>query len=576
MKESRAGVPMGGTGARQSWGQRTTIPSCWSAEFGPSTIPAVLSLAGRRFADEPWMAFKGEVQTFAHLTSNVATIAAGLEALGIAKGDRVGLFLGNTFEWLQIEYAVTALGAALVPLNTALRARELEHIVSTSEMNLLVWGGNVVGHDTLPLLQSLVPEAHDAPVGEWKSGKFPALRQVVGVGAGEWPEGVIPWAEIIASGRSAGPQNIPENNVTSDDVALIMFTSGTTGVPKGALITHGAIVDHLAHWVTHIGLGAGDRSILASPLFWTFGCTMNALVPLLAGSMIVLDDQFDPVRFLEHLVTFTCTHVQGVPTHYELALTHPNADGCDLSSVRVVQIGGSSGIDGLVQRIRERMPNADLVSSYGLTEAVIASTWTDLGDPLEDIISTVGHAAPDNDIELRDPATGHVVPTGAVGVLWVRGPNVTKGYLGNPEATKTSIIDGWLNTGDLASADARGYLSIMGRGVDAFKRGGANVYPAEIEVVLNERDDVAGAAVIGVPDPVQGEVGVAFVLRQPGTEPSEQDLLDYCRTQLASYKVPASIQFVDSLPLTPTGKIQKFVLREQWINANRQPEKTSD
>jgi acyl-CoA synthetase (AMP-forming)/AMP-acid ligase II len=169
-----------------------------------------------------------------------------------------------------------------------------------------------------------------------------------------------------------------------------------------------------------------------------------------------------------------------------------------------------------------------------------------------------------------------VVPTGAVGVLWVRGPNVTKGYLGNPEATKTSIIDGWLNTGDLASADARGYLSIMGRGVDAFKRGGANVYPAEIEVVLNERDDVAGAAVIGVPDPVQGEVGVAFVLHQPGTEPSEQDLLDYCRTQLASYKVPASIQFVDSLPLTPTGKIQKFVLREQWINANRQPEKTSD
>jgi fatty-acyl-CoA synthase len=558
---------MAGRDARQARGQGTTIPSSWSAEFGRSTIPAVLSRAGDQFADEPWMAFKGEVRTFTDLMSNVATIAAGLEALGIAKGDRVGLFLGNAFEWLQIEYAVTALGAALVPLNTALRARELDHIVSKSEMNLLVWGGNVVGHDTRPLLQSLVPEIFDASVGEWHSSKFPALRQVIGVGEGEWPKGVIPWAEIIASGQSAGPENVPENIVTSDDVALIMFTSGTTGVPKGAVLTHGAIVDHLAHWVSHIGLGRGDRSILVSPLFWTFGCTMNALVPLLAGSMIVLDDQFDPARFLEHLVTYKCTHLQGVPTHYELALADPNADTCDLSSVRIVQIGGSSGIDGLVQRICERMPNADLVSSYGLTEAVIASTWTDLGDPLEDVISTVGHAAPDNDIELRDPESGHVVPPGEVGVLWIRGPNVTKGYLGNPEATTTSIVDGWLNTGDLASADARGYLSIMGRGVDAFKRGGANVYPAEIEVVLNERDDVAGAAVIGVPHPIQGEVGVAFVLRQPGTDPSEQELLDYCRTQLASYKVPASVEFVDSLPLTPTGKIQKFVLREQWINA---------
>ena len=169
--------------------------------------------------------------------------------------------------------------------------------------------------------------------------------------------------------------------------------------------------------------------------------------------------------------------------------------------MRIVQIGGSSGIDGLVQRICERMPNADLVSSYGLTEAVIASTWTDLGDPLEDVVSTVGHPAPDNDIELRDPESGDVVTPGEVGVLWIRGPNVTKGYLGNPEATATSIVDGWLNTGDLASADARGYFSIMGRGVDAFKRGGANVYPAEIEVVLNERDDVAVAAVVGVAPP---------------------------------------------------------------------------
>jgi len=541
------------------------IPTCWSAELGPSTIPAVLSQAGRRFAQAPWMAFKGEVQTFSDLTRNVAVIINGLEELGISRGDRVGLFLANTFEWLQIEYAVTSLGAALVPLNTALRTRELEHIVGTSEMSLLIWGGTVVGHDTRPLLESLVPEISEAGVGAWRSRSFPKLHQVVGVGTGKWPQGVTPWAEVLQSGKA--PDNDERTfgpDVISDDVALIMFTSGTTGVPKGALITHGGIVDHLAHWVSHLGLGMGDRSILASPLFWTFGCTMNALVPLLAGSMIILDDQFDPARFLEALVAYECTHLQGVPTHYEMALAHPNADGADLSNVRRVQIGGSSGIDDLVHRIRQRMPNAELVSSYGLTEAVIVSTWTDLGDALEDVIATVGHAAPDNDIELRDPTTGRVVEAGEVGALWIRGPNVTKGYLGNPEATQASIVDGWLNTGDLARADDRGYLSIVGRRIDAYKRGGANVYPAEIEIVLNEHDDVAGVAVIGVPDSIQGEVGLAFVVRQPGRALSEGDLLSYCRSQLASYKVPAFVEFVDALPLTPTGKIQKFILRDQW------------
>jgi fatty-acyl-CoA synthase len=513
------------------------------------------------------MAFKGKVQTFADLTANVHKITGCLRDLGIKQGDRIGLFLGNSFEWLQIEYAVTSLGAALVPLNTALRARELDFILKKSEMNLLIWGGTVVGHDTRPLLDTLVPELASGAPGEWTSTAFPALRQVVGIGAGQWPKGAIQWDALLAAHpESDSDEDAPVN---SDDVALVMFTSGTTGVPKGALITHGSIVDHLAYWVAHIGIGPDDKSILASPLFWTFGCTMNALVPLLAGSMIVLDDQFDPGRFLEYLVTFGCTHLQGVPTHYELALTHPDAEASDLSHVRRVQIGGSSGIEDLVNRIRRRMPHAELISSYGLTEAVIASTWTDYGDALQDVISTVGHPAPDNDIELRDPSTGSVVPTGEVGVLWVRGPNVTKGYLGNPEATASSIVDGWLNTGDLAWADERGYLTIVGRRVDAYKRGGANVYPAEIEDVLNERDDIVAAAVIGVPDPVQVEVGLAYIMLKAGCILTEQEVIDYCKSQLASYKVPAYVEFVESLPLTPSGKVQKFMLRDQWAQSAR-------
>jgi fatty-acyl-CoA synthase len=537
-----------------------------------ATLPGLLADAVDRFGSSPWMIFGNEQQTFSDLGDRVSAIAAGLAGLGVSRGDRVGLFMGNCFEWLQTEYAATSLGAWLVPVNTMLQGRELAHIIGQSKMSTLVWADRVLGRDTRDLLTSLVPEVADAEPGRWSSAAFPNLRRVIGAGAGPWPVGVVPWAALLEAGRSDPPARLEELHagVASDDIALVMYTSGTTGAPKGALIRHEAVVGHVARWASHLGLRRDDRSIMASPLFWSFGCTINAVVPLVAGSSIVLEERFDAARFVADLGALGCTHLQGVPTHYELALRHPLSEETDLSHIRLIQIGGASSAENLARRLLARMPGAQLVSSYGLTEAVGVNTFTDLHDPLEDVIRTVGHAADDNEIELRDPETGVHVPVGEVGEMWIRGSHVMAGYYEDPRATSEAVVDGWLRTGDLAVSDERGYFAIVGRRVDAYKRGGANVYPADIENVLLEHPAVHQAAVVGVPDAVLGCVGAAFVVPATDHQLDADDLLGFCRQHLAPYKVPAHVEVVDALPLTPTGKVQKFKLIERWSSDHQE------
>jgi acyl-CoA synthetase (AMP-forming)/AMP-acid ligase II len=533
-----------------------------------ATIPGMLLKGVECFGPSPWMSYMGEVQTFSDLGQRAHAIAAGLHVLGIAPSERVGLFLGNRFEWLQIEFGITSLGAWLVPINTMLRGRELEYVVAQSKMSTLIWSGEILGHDTKPLLASIVPELSEEVPGNWRSPTFPALRTVVGIGPGPWPQGVISWESFLEEGLNVDQRTIANRmeHIEPGDTALMLYTSGTTGSPKGALLCHGAVVDHVGVWAAHLDLNPEDRSILASPLFWSFGCTINALLPMFVGSMIVLEERFEATQFMSDLVSYGCTHLQGVPTQYELALSHPESALYDLSGIRLVQIGGSSSAEGLVKRLVERMPRARFLSSYGLTEAVGVNTFTDLGDSLEDVTGTVGHAAEDNEIELRESETGEVVATGEIGEIWIRGKPLFSGYFENPEATAASLKDGWLRTGDLAVGDRRGYLSIVGRNADAYKRGGMNVYPAEVEGVLQDHSEIAQVAVIGIPDPIMGEVGMAFIVPEPGGNLREDDVFAYCQARLAAYKVPSVLQLISELPLTPTGKVQKFKLRQQWIS----------
>jgi fatty-acyl-CoA synthase len=370
---------------------------------------------------------------------------------------------------------------------------------------------------------------------------------------------VTAWDALLTDATAAGAEPVVAT-VSPTDPALVIFTSGTTGAPKGAVLSHRAVVGHLREWTDHLGLRADDCSIMASPLFWTFGCTMNAVVPLLAGSSIALLERFAARPFLEAMLEHGVTHLQGVPTQYELALGEAGEDD-DLSGIRVIQLGGSASAEDLAVRLLRRAPDAKIISAYGLTEAVAVSTWTDSGDPLRDAMTTVGHVSPDLEGGLRDPADGSAVATGEIGELWLRGPSVMSGYIGGEPGVDA---EGWFHTGDLMSADERGYLSVVGRSVDAFKRGGMNVYPAETELLLMEHPGVRMAAIIGVPDERLGEIGAAFVVRADDPGATAAELIDWCEERLARYKVPAHVRFVAELPLTLTGKVKKFELKELW------------
>jgi fatty-acyl-CoA synthase len=530
-----------------------------------STIPAALAHGVERYATRPWMTFGEETRSFERLAADVDEITRGLAALGVEPGERLGLFMDNRFEWLETEYAACSLGMWLVPLNTLFRRRELDHVLSNSGIEILVWTDPLLGRPSGQLLGELVPELESGAPGNWRSERFPRLRVVVGLGEGPWPRGVLPWQELIAMGRGAtdGAVTAARAGVRPEDTALLMYTSGTTGRPKGAMLAHRSVVGHIGTWARHLGLHEEDRSIMASPLFWSFGCTVNACVPLRCGSMIVLEQRFDPLRFLRDLTGHDCTHLQGVPSQYELALSHPDSPQYDLSRLRLVQIGGSASAEGLARRILERAPSARFISAYGLTEGVAVNTYTDLDDPLEAVMQTVGHAAPDNEVVVRTPEGDDELPAGEVGELCIRGENVMSGYLGDEAATRAALRGGRLRTGDLAVMDEDGYVRIVGRHVDAYKRAGANVYPAETEALIAEHPSVQAVAIIGVPDRRLGESGAAFVVSRPGMTVGEDEIISFCAARIAAYKVPGEVLVVDELPLTPTGKIQKFVLKEE-------------
>jgi len=533
---------------------------------GRSTMPGILAEAVSRYGPAPWLTYGGETQSFADLGQWTDAIAAALLAAGVDHDDGVALFMGNRFEWMQVQLGIALSGAWMVPLNTWLRTTELTHVLGSSGCRVLIWDSAVLGQDMRPLLQALVPELDDAGPGAWRSGAFPRLEIVVGVGDGPWPRGVTPWDDFLqrADEIDASAVGARAGEVGPESTGLVIYTSGTTGVPKGAMLTHTGIVDHMREWTRHMRLGPHDRSIMASPLFWVFGCTMNTMVPLLAGSMTVLEERFAAARFLADLEEHGCTHLQGVPEQYELALNHADAARRDLSTLRVVQIGGSKTVADLALRIRDRAPDARMLAAYGLTEAVGVNTWTEFDDPFELLGTSIGHASPDNEVMLRDPVTLEEVAVGELGEICIRGHHVSRGYIDNPEATAETFVDGWLRTGDLARADDDGYFTIAGRRSHTYKRGGMNVYPAETEVLLGTHPDVERAAVVGVPDARLGEVGAAFVVLAEGTSVTAGELLEWADGKLARYKLPAHIRVVESLPVTASGKVRKFELQQRW------------
>lgn len=516
------------------------------------SIPAMLADRVGRSGREPALIEDGRVVSYAELGDAALSIAAALVDSGVEVGDRVAIWAPNRSEWVVSVLGLWLAGAAVVPVNTRFKGPEAALVLERSGAKVLVVIGRFLGTDYVEMLRS-------------SGAGLPALGRIVVVdGEGtDYGDATVAWA-AVSSG--AGPAARAEaerrsRRLGADDVSDILFTSGTTGTPKGVVQTHGRTLNVATDWVAMAGLRAGDRYLMINPYFHMFGLKAGILASVAAGAVMIPEPVFDLDRVLETVQRERVTVLPGAPTVYQSILDHPRVGDYDLSSLRVAVTGAADIPVELIRRVRDELPFTTIVSGYGLTEAGTA-TGTGPDDDFEAIATTVGRARPGFEIRLVD-AQGDDVGPGQAGEVLLRGGSVMSHYLDDPESTSAALsADGWLRTGDLGSFDQAGRLRIVGRVKDMFIVGGFNAYPAEIENILLRHPDVRQVAVIGVPDSRMGEVGMAFVVPREGAALTESDVVGWARGQMANYKVPRFVEIVQDLPLNATGKVEKQTLKQ--------------
>jgi acyl-CoA synthetase (AMP-forming)/AMP-acid ligase II len=508
-----------------------------------STIPAVLTHAARMHGDAEALVEPGGPRLSYHeLHDRVREVARAFIAAGIQPGDRVAVWSPNTHHWVLAGLGAQYAGAVLVPVNTRYTGPEALDVVYRSRARALVVAGPFLGADRLAALR-------DAARAEGVALPGTVVRVPV--------EGTDPldWDGFCAQAASVSPADADARAaaVTPDQVSDILFTSGTTGRSKGAMSAHRQALAVARAWVDCGQVTAGDRYLVVNPFFHSFGYKAGILACLVSGATIVPQMVYDPDGAMRLIEAEEITVLPGPPTLYQRMLDHPARDKYDLSSLRLAVTGAATVPAAFVERIRSELTFDTVLTAYGLTEAVVA-TMCRPGDDPDTVAHTSGRATADFDVRIA-AGTGEIL---------LRGPNVMLGYLDDPAATEAAVdADGWLHTGDVGKLDERGYLTITDRLTDMYICGGFNVYPAEVEQVLARLDGVAESVVIGVPDGALGEVGAAYIVPRPGNELSTADVLDFCRSRLANYKVPRRVEFRTELPRNALGKPLKRVLREE-------------
>jgi acyl-CoA synthetase (AMP-forming)/AMP-acid ligase II len=514
-----------------------------------TTIPAVLRAAAGRFPEHEAVVDEHERLTFAELVARAEEVAAALVASGIEAGDRVAVWAPNSTRWIVASFGIYLAGGVLVPLNTRYRGEEAAHVLGRSGARVLLTVTDFLGTDYVELLRA-VPAV--------------ALDEIV-VLDGKVPEATTSWDDFVARAASADAGTVAAREAALDprDTSDIIFTSGTTGAPKGAMLSHGASTRTYATWADLVGLREGDRYLLVYPLFHTAGLKSGVLACVLTGATVVPEPLFDVPTVMRRVAAERITMLPGPPTVFQTILNDPQLASYDLSSLRLSVTGAAVVPVEVVRRMREELRFENVVTGYGLTETTGTVSMCRHDDPPEVIARTVGRPLPG--VEVRVVADdGRDVEPGAPGELWVRGFNVMKGYFNDPEATAAAIDgDGWLRTGDIGFVDDGGNLRITDRKKDMFIVGGFNAYPAEIENAMLAHPDLAQVAVVGVPDERLGEVGVAFVIPAAGHAVDPAEVIAWCREKMANFKVPRRVEVVDALPLNPSGKVMKYVLRER-------------
>src|SRR2546423_468081 len=511
--------------------------------------------------------------TYQEYRERANQVACGLMALGLHKGDHIAVWATNLPEWVLLEMAAAKAGLVLVTVNPAYRAHELEYVLKQGDVRALFLMAQVRDHDCLATLRSLVTSG--TRNGDVSSERLPLLRSVCLLDT--VPEGILEqerwrptlFREMVSAGSqiSADALRARQALVRPQDPAQIQYTSGTTGFPKGAILQHRSILNNAMLVARQWGLGPNDRYCNFMPFFHTAGCVIGVLGPLAAGAVMHPLLTFHPLTALQVISHEHCTTLLAVPTMLLAMLQHPDFETYDLFSLTRVGTGGASVPVSLIEQVTERM-GADVCNFFGQTEASPFITKTRPDDPFELKATTVGLPLPHSEVKLIDPATGVIVPCGERGELCCRGYQVMSGYYKMPEQTNVAIdSEGWLHTGDLATMNAQGYITIVGRLKEMVIRGGENIFPREVEEFLMRHPKVADVYVVGVPDAFFGEELLAVGRPKEGADGTEQDLREFYKGKISHQEIPRYFQFVDAYPMTASGKVQKFGLREQAIHA---------
>jgi acyl-CoA synthetase (AMP-forming)/AMP-acid ligase II len=521
-----------------------------------TTIPAVVERAAELFGEREGLldaAGDGDRRlTFRQVADAADHAARGFVALGVAPGDRVAVWAPNSADWVVAALGALRAGAVLVTVNTRFKGAEAAHVIATSGARVLVTVTDFLGTDYVETLDA--------------AGRPGCLEQIV-VLSGSVPEDATAraWGDVLAGATGVDPAEAAARAaaLTPDDISTVIFTSGTTGAPKGAMLRHGASVRAFDAWATVVGLEEGDRYLIVNPFFHAFGLNAGILACLVKGATIIPHPVFDVPSVMARVDEEKVTMLPGPPTVYLTILDHPDLGRFDLSSLRLAVTGAATVPVEMVKRMRSELTFRTIVTGYGLTESTGIATMCRHDDDPETIATTAGRAIPDVEVVVVDEK-GEALPAGEPGEVVVRGYNVMAGYYGDPGATAATIDDdGWLRTGDVGVLDERGNLRVTDRIKDMFTVGGFNAYPAEIENLLSRHPAVGQVAVVGVPDPRLGEVAKAFVVPRAGATVDETELIAWARETMANYKVPRSVVVVDALPLNASGKVLKYVLRER-------------
>jgi len=539
------------------------------APLSTQTIPALLDYTVARHGERPAVLFReqGVRWTWREFAAVVDELAAGLLDLGLQRGDRLGIWSPNRAEWLVTQFATARIGVILVNINPAYRLAELEYALNVSGCRAIVSAERLKTSMYLQMLQTLAPELAHSEAGALKAAKLPSLQWVIRLGEERTP-GMLNYDDVLQRGRAAGlRQQLDALSAQLDcyDAINIQFTSGTTGNPKGATLTHHNVVNNARFIAQCMRFSEADALCIPVPLYHCFGMVLAVLACVSSGARMVFPGEaFEPLATLQAVAEERCTALHGVPTMFIAELDHPRFAEFDLSCLRTGIMAGSPCPIETMKRVVSQMHMGEVTIAYGMTETSPVSFQSATSDPLERRVSTVGRVQPHLEVKIVD-AEGRVVPVGEKGELCTRGYSVMQGYWGDPARTAEAVRDGWMHTGDLATLDAEGYCNIVGRVKDMLIRGGENVYPREIEEFLFRHPKVQSVQVFGVPDPKYVEEVCAWITCKPGEQCTEQEIRDFCRDQIAHYKVPRYIRFVDEMPMTITGKVQKFVMREKMI-----------